>query len=119
MLNNNPLIQLNNHRRDVLAELRQEIALWLSKPNHTQKLLASRSGISQTMLCDILANKRGCSFDTYEALTKALRSSGAKIVGLQEFGRKVNKEMQLNEHNMEVTHQRHVEELPISNVQTI
>ena len=108
---NNPLIELNNQRRDVLADLRQEIALWLSKPNRTQKLLADRSGISQTMLCDVLANKRGCSPETYEALTKALRSSGAKIVGLQEYGKRIAKEMKLNEHNMEVTRTRHAEQL--------
>ena len=106
----NPLIQLNNQRRDVLAELRQEIALWLSKPNRTQKLFASRSGISQTMLCDILANKRGCSPDVYENITKALRSSGAKIVGEQRFGKLVGGETELTPEAIEMFENKHNED---------
>jgi hypothetical protein len=92
--------------------LRQQIDVWLtSRPNRSQKLLASRAGISTTTLNDILQCRRGCSPETYEAITKALKSSGAKIVGLQEYGQPVGEEMKLNEHNMEVTRQRHVEEL--------
>jgi hypothetical protein len=105
----NPLIQLNNQRRDVLAELRQEIALWLSKPNRTQKILASRSGISQTMLCDILANKRGCSPDTYENIVKALRSSGNKIVGEQRFGKLIGGETELTPEAIEMFENKQTE----------
>jgi hypothetical protein len=109
---NNPLIQLNQERHDVLEGLRQQIDVWLtSHPNRSQKLLASRAGISTTTLNDILQCRRGCSSDTYEAITKALNSSGAKIVGLQEFGKKIGKEMKLNAHNMEATKKRHTEEL--------
>jgi hypothetical protein len=106
---NNPLIQLNNQRRDVLAELRQEIALWLSKPNRTQKILASRCGISQTMLCDILASKRGCSPDTYENIIKALRSSGTKIVGEQRFGKRVGGETELTPEALEMFENKQTE----------
>ncbi len=99
---NNPLIQLNQEHHDVLEGLRQQIDVWLtSHPNRSQKLLASRAGISTTTLNDILQCRRGCSPDTYDAITK--NSSGAKIVGLQEFGKKIGKEMKLNAHNMEAT----------------
>jgi hypothetical protein len=108
----NPLLQLNRERHDVLEELRTQIDVWLtSHPNRSQKLLASRAGISTTTLNDILQCRRGCSTEVYEAITKALNSSGAKIVGLQEFGKKIGREMKLDERNMEVTRTRHIQEL--------
>jgi hypothetical protein len=54
----NPLTQINNQlnhqKSDVLESLRGEIDLWLSKPNHSQKLLATRAGMSPQMLNDII-----------------------------------------------------------------
>jgi len=111
----NPLLNLdrdyNKGKRDVLAGLRSEIELWLTKPNHTQDVLAKRSGISPQMLCDVLANRRGCSPDTYEKIVTALRANGNRITGLQENGRKVGKSMELNEANMTATYARHDKQL--------
>ena len=59
------------------------------------------------MLSDILSNRRGCSPETSEKISNALRSSGARITGLQENGHKIGKSMQLNLDNMAAIHLRH------------
>ena len=63
------------------------------------------------MLNDIIQHRRGCSPETFEKIVKAIRSSGARIVGLQEGGHKVGKTMQLNDANMAATYARHNDQL--------
>jgi hypothetical protein len=107
----NPLIQLNHQKSDVLESLRGEIDFWLTQPNHSQKLLATRAGMSPQMLNDIIQHRRGCSPETYEKIVKAIRSNGNRIVGLQESGHKVGKSMELNDGNMAATYARHNDQL--------
>lgn len=89
----NPLLNLNREydesKRDVLAGLRSEIQFWLTKPNHSQDILAKRSGISPQMLCDVLANRRGCSPETYGKIVTALRCNGARFENVQVYGQPV------------------------------
>ena len=107
----NPLTELNNQKTDVLESLRAETDLWLTKPTHTQVLLAKRAGMPPQMLNDIIQHRRGCSPETFEKIVKAIRSSGARIVGLQEGGHKVRKKMELNDANMTATYERHNKQL--------
>jgi hypothetical protein len=107
----NPLIQLNHQRNDVLEGLRAEIDLWLSQRNHTQKLLATRANLSPQVLNDVIQHRRSVGPEMYEKLAKAIRSNGARIVGLQEMGQKVGKSMRLDESKMTVTYERHNKQL--------
>ena len=103
----NPFIQLNHQKSDILEGLRGEIDLWLSRPNHTQKLLATLAGISPQVLNDVIQHRRGCGPDMYEKIVKALRSHGNRIVGAQVFGQPVEG-LTLDNPTMEIFETEHI-----------
>src|ERR1700730_16719075 len=112
----NPLLKLTQdfeaQQNDLLVALRQEIESWLSKPNRTQQLLASRAGISYQMLNDVIKCRRGCSPDTFESIVKALKNSnpsGVRFTKIQTLGRPLKGDLNLDVDDARAAHTKNLQ----------
>ena len=96
--------------------LRQETNQWLRTQGIKQNAVAELLGVSEAFFSKFLSGEKDISAKTYAKLSylvgkKLELNTGARIVGLQEFGKKVGQELPLHARNMQITRERHTEEL--------
>jgi predicted XRE-type DNA-binding protein len=96
--------------------LRQETNIWLKTQGVKQNTVPGLLGVSEAFFSKFLSGEKDISAKTYAKLSYLVANNlelnaGARIIGLQEFGKKVGQELPLHARNMQITRERHTEEL--------